>query len=331
VRRWLDVWNAYWFPQADTRLLALARILVIGIHLLWFLPAFASLPEQINLLEKNRDFIEPQVVISAIAAVFPREVFFTPEVFTALWLVTVVGGVLAVVGFFTRTSLFILALGSWILIAHKYSYGDQHHPEALLAIFLLLLVFAPSGQSLSVDAFMRRRGHAVSTNPDREHSESNMAMWPLKLAHVLLAMTYFSTGATKLISGGLEWMNGYTLQSYTFQDAVIRNLPLGVWLSQQYWLAVALSIFTILFETGFFISLLVPRTAPLFFITGVFFHLGLFMTGGHPFFPHIVLLLTLLIFLDTNWWGYKLPKALRASALALAGRLPRVRQLPGHG
>ena len=112
MRRWLEVWNAYWFPQADTRPLALARILVIGIHLVWFLPAFASLPEQINLLEKNRDFIQPQAVISAIAAVFPREVFFTPEVFTALWLVTLVAGVLAVVGFFTRTSLFMLALGS---------------------------------------------------------------------------------------------------------------------------------------------------------------------------------------------------------------------------
>jgi Vitamin K-dependent gamma-carboxylase len=331
VRRWFDAWNAYWFPQTDTRALAIARILVIGIHLLWFLPAFASLPEQINLLEKNQDFINPQLVISAIAALLPRQVFFNPEVFTALRLVTVVAGILALVGFFTRTSLFILTLGTWILVAHKYSYGDLHHAVALFAIFLLLLVFAPSGQSLSVDAFMRRRGRAAPNDPAKEQAESDMAMWPLKLAHVLLAMTYFSTGATKLITGGLEWMNGYTLQSYTFQDAVSRNLPLGVWLAQHHGLAVALSIFTIVFETFFFVSLLVPRTAPLFFITGVFFHLGLFATGGHPFFPHIVLLLLLLFFLDTSWWSYRVPKIFRALVPTLAGRHPQVRQLPEHG
>jgi uncharacterized membrane protein YphA (DoxX/SURF4 family) len=323
VRRWIDAWNAYWFPQSNTRALSIARILMIGIHLLWFLPAFASLQEQINLLEKNRDFIEPQVVIRVIAAVFPRDTFFTPQVFTFLYWATFIAGILALIGFFTRTSLFMLAFGTWILIAHKYSYGDLHHPEALFAIFLLLLVFAPSGQSLSVDAFLRRRGHTVRNDASNQHPVSDTAMWPLKLAHVLLAMTYFSTGATKLIAGGLQWMNGYTLQSYTFQDAVTRNLPLGVWLSQHYELAVALSVFTILFETFFFVSLLIPRVAPLFFITGVFFHVGLFLTGGHPFFPHIVLLLLLLFFLDTSWWRDWVYKHVQAMVPVLAGRQPQ--------
>jgi hypothetical protein len=331
VRRWFDAWNAYWFPRTDTRTLGVVRILAVGVHLLWFLPTFASLPEQINLLEKNREFIEPQVVIRALAAVVPREAFFTPRVFTALWLLTLVAGVLALVGFFTRTSLFVLVLGSWILIAHKYSYGDLHHAESLFAIFLLLLVFAPSGQSLSVDAYIRRRRHAGSNTLAQAESQSEMAMWPLKLAHVLLAMTYFSTGATKLIGGGLRWMNGYTLQSYTFQDAMTRDLPIGIWLSQHYWLAVGLSVFTILFETFFFVSLLVPRVAPLFFLTGIFFHLGLFLTGGHPFFPHIVLLLLLLLFLDTSWWRVQLPQAVRALVPSLSGGPARVQELPKHG
>jgi len=327
VKRWIDAWNTYWFPQSNTRALSIARVLVIGIHLFWFLPAFASLPEQINLLEKNRDFIDPQLVISAIALVVPRDLFFTPEVFTGLYWTTMAAGALALVGFFTRTSLCILALGTWVLIAHKYSYGDIHHPEALLAIFLLLLAFAPSGQSLSIDALLRRRGHAALEGQGQAHTQSDTAMWPLKLAHVLLAMTYFSTGVTKLLSGGLDWMNGYTLQSYTFQDAINRGLPLGVWLAQHYELSVALSIFTILFETFFFVSLLVPRTAPLFFLTGVFFHLGLFATGGHPFFPHMLLLLMLLFFLDTSWWRVRVARPIQALAATLRGRqtqaLPR--------
>ena len=48
-------------------------------------------------------------------------------------------------------------------------------------------------------------------------------MWPLKLAHVVLAMTYFSTGITKLLAGGLAWMNGYTLQTYVFIDGINRG------------------------------------------------------------------------------------------------------------
>jgi hypothetical protein len=127
-------------------------------------------------------------------------------------------------------------------------------------------------------------------------------MWPLKLAHVLLAMTYFSTGATKLISGGLTWMNGYTLQAYTFGDAIARGYPVGIWLGQHYTICVLLSVFTIAFETFFFLSLFFPRVAPLFFLSGIFFQIGLFASAGHPFFQHIVLLTLLLFFIHPAWW-----------------------------
>ena len=68
-------------------------------------------------------------------------------------------------GFFTRTSLFVLALGIWIFVSHGYSYADVHHPQALFAIFLMVLPFSPSGDRLSVDALIRRRragGRAIS-------------------------------------------------------------------------------------------------------------------------------------------------------------------------
>jgi hypothetical protein len=299
VRRWIDLWNAYWFPTTSTRNLAICRIVAVAAQLLWFLPRFAPLRVQINLLEKNSEFMAPQLIIRAISAMVPRELFFTPSVFTALYGLTVVAGIAALIGFFTRTSLFLLAFGSWILIAHKYSYADIHHPEALFAIFLLVLAFSPSGESLSIDALLRRRrlGTAAASLP----APVDTAMWPLKLMHVLLAMTYFSTGVTKLLSGGLEWINGYTLRGYLFQDAIPRDMPLGIWMAQHHDLAIVASVFTVLYEIFFFVSLVVPWTAPFFFVSGVFFHLTLFATGRHPFFPHIVLLLLLLFFLDPGW------------------------------
>jgi hypothetical protein len=73
-------------------------------------------------------------------------------------------------------------------------------------------------------------------------------------------------------------------------------------------LAILLSIFTVLFETFFFVSLILPWTAPFFFITGLFFQIGLFVTAGHTFFQHMVLLVLLLFLLAPPWWQALLNK-----------------------
>jgi hypothetical protein len=127
-------------------------------------------------------------------------------------------------------------------------------------------------------------------------------MWPLKLAHVLLALTYFSTGMSKLILGGPAWLNGYTLQSHTLADAISRDIPLGIWLGQQHRLAIGLSFFTILIETFFFVSLVLPWTAPFVFVWALLFQIGLLVSAGHGFYPHMVLLVLLLFFIRPQWW-----------------------------
>jgi hypothetical protein len=302
VSRWIDRWNAYWFPTTPILHLAICRIVAVAAQLFWFFP---DLEQHQNFLVKNPEFIEPQLLIRAISAVLPRDVFFTPEAFTVLYRVTWVAGVSALVGFFTRTSVFVFALGTWIFVAHLYSYGDRHHTQALFCIFLMLLALAPSGERLSVDALVRRRRRPGSDAPDAS-AMSDRAIWPLKVAHVLLAMTYFSTGVSKLIFSGPRWLNGYTLQGHTFGDAFQRGHPLGIWLAQQHELAVALSVFTILLEVFFFVSLFLPRLAPLFFLGALAFQVGLYAAGGYDFFQHMVLLTLLLFFLNQEWWRTRL-------------------------
>jgi len=299
MRRWINRWNAYWFPESSTLSLSISRIVAVAAQLFWFFP---SLRWHLNLLQKNSEFIAPQVLISAISEVVPRDAFFTPSTFTFLYWATAAVGVLALVGLFTRPSVFLFALGSWIFTAHVYSYGDRHHPEAVFAIFLMTLAFAPSGDRLSLDALIRRRRDRSGKAAAEAPRQSDTATWPLKLTHVLLAMTYFSTGISKLIFGGLTWMNGYTLRGYTFANAVNREAPLGMWLAQQHTISILLSVFTVMFELFFFVSLIVPRTAPFFFFTGIMFQIGLFLTGRHLFFPHIVLLALLLVLTAPQWW-----------------------------
>jgi hypothetical protein len=292
LRHWAEWWNRYWFTPAPTVNLAMARILAVASQLVWVFP---SLDEQLSRLQANSRFIHPQLLIRIVAAIFPRDTWFTPGTITAIWWLTVAAGVLALVGLFTRPAMLALAFGVWFLVAHRFSYGDVHHSEAMFAFFLMSLALAPSGDDLSIDAWRRRR----AGRPPAEMSP--FARWPLALAHLLLAMVYFSTGITKLIFGGLQWMNGYTLQGRTLMDALGRDIPLGIWLAQQHTLAILLSIGTVMFELGFGLSLFLPRWKTLFFAAALAFHVGLHLVGGHGFFGHMAVVLILFLCYDAPW------------------------------
>jgi hypothetical protein len=275
--------------------LAICRIVAVGAQLAWFYP---NLDEHTNLLRKNQEFVEPQLITRVLAAVFSRDAFFNPSTFTVLYWATFAFGILALAGLFTRPSLLLFAVGTWIFVAHLFSYGDRHHTEALFAIFLMLLVIAPSGERLSLDAALRRRRTGIA---GAETSE--LAVWPLKLTLVLLGLSYLSAGTAKMIQSGLRWMNGYTLQGHVLADALSRGHPAGVWLAQQHTLAVLLSVFTIVFELFFWVALVVPRRwVPGFLLVALMFQVGLWVTGGYDFFQHMVLLGLLLLFLEPSWW-----------------------------
>jgi hypothetical protein len=65
---------------------------------------------------------------------------------------------------------------------------------------------------------------------------------------------------------------------------------------------VVLSVFTILLEVFFFVSLFLPRFAPLFFLAALMFQIGLYVSAGYDFFQHMVLITLLLFFLYPAWW-----------------------------
>ena len=90
--------------------------------------------------------------------------------------------------------------------------------------------------------------------------------------------------------------------------------PIGIWLSQQHTLCIFLAIGTIAFELFFFLSILLPRTAPWFFVGAILFHVSLYVTSGHPFFEHIILNVLMLLFLDPEWFAARLHR--------LTGRVP---------
>ena len=319
MRPWLDSWNAYWFPETSALRLSVCRIIVVFAQLFLFLPPLDS---QLSLVRPFKGFIEPQALIVAISAILPSEAFPTGSALLTIYWVTVASGITALIGLATRPSAFIFALGNWILVAHAYSYGEDHHPEAILCILLMLFAFSPSGRCLSVDSLIRRLGRRPRENSEGEWSEKiPTAMWPLKLTQVLLAFAYVSTGFAKVVFGGFQWVNGYTLQQYVLSSAVKRALPLGKWLAQQHGLCVWLSIGVILFEVFFILALIFPRSLPYFLVGGLLMHGGILLTEGSPFFQYIVLYA---VFMDFDWL---VPALRRRGSSSLSGELVPVLKL----
>lgn len=293
-RAWVEIWDEWWFSPSTGFRLAVCRIVVVGAQLLFFLPPLGL---QLRILENNQTgFMHPQWLVSLLSALGPDHLIFAPDTFRILHVVMIVAGIACLLGLLTRTSAFVFALTNWIFVSHLYSYGEEHHPEAIISIFLLLLAISPSGRRLSLDSVLRRaRGKADSLS-----GTVDTAIWPIRLTQLLLAWSYLSNGLAKLAFGGLEWMNGYTIQQYTLGGAVTSDAPVGLWLVQQHEVAVALSIATILIETFFFLAVFVPKTRPFFLLGGAFLHIGISMTMGQvAFMQHIVLYVT---FVDFDRW-----------------------------
>ena len=55
MTRWLQLWNAFWFPRTTSLSLAGARIVAVAAELFWLLP---SLDYHVNLATKNTHFTD---------------------------------------------------------------------------------------------------------------------------------------------------------------------------------------------------------------------------------------------------------------------------------
>ena len=280
---WTAAWVRFWFPTTAAVPLAVCRLVLVPAWLL----IFAASPDDYAVALTYDPVRIDQALIRAILAFVPLDIFHTREFLHGVWLVATAAGVLATVGFFTRTALLTLGLGYCILIAHLYSYGELHHPEALYCVALVLLGLSPSGRCYSVDSWIgRRSGRPGRWGPD---ARMDTATWALRLIQCLLGLAYFSSGSAKLLDGGLAWMNGATLQQMVLTDYVRHGMPAGLWLAQSFWLCVAGAVMTILVEVFFFVAVFVTGARKYLLPAGAALHIGIYVTMAAPFFTWVAL------------------------------------------
>lgn len=277
-------WRAYWFRPAPVFDLAMVRIVAVATQLallLWYDNYTVGRLEIYTQLDPGMYFAHP--LFRVLTLPFGLDYRPTLEHLVLVRYVAIGAGVLALLGLLTNLSLAVFLYANLFLITHFYSYGDFHHTEAPLVLVLLFVTLAPAGRVLSLDRLLFRRGRDPAVGVLEETSP--YARWPIQLSQWLFALIYLSACLEKLVFiGGLDWVNGYTLQYHMAHNSLWRGSLVGLWLQQQWWLLQLGQIATVVFQGTFWVSLLLPRLKWFYVPVGFSFHVLILVALNAIFF-----------------------------------------------
>jgi hypothetical protein len=278
-RQLSKLWKRYWFRPAPVVYLALLRIIAVGAQLVMLLMEDGySLRQLAGLASLPGSMYKPLPALQLFLLPFGLDARPSFQILTVIYWLTAAGGVGALLGWKSRFSLLIFAAGNTFLQAFAYSFGDLHHREALMIITLWLLALSPAGGVLSLDSYLANRNSL-----HRKSKKSIFAGWPILLVQNLFGLVYLDAALRKLEAGGTDWVNGYTLQFYIYNDASRRGSAFGLWLARQHAAACALSWVTILWEGTFFLVLIFPRLVWVYLPLGIALHAGMALAGVAAF------------------------------------------------
>jgi len=294
--RLLKAWRNYWFHPVPLVYLGLLRIVAVGAQLIMLLMERGyGLGQLAGLASLPDSMYKPLPALQMFLLPFALDARPSFALVTAIYWVTAAAGIGALIGLMSRFTLFFFAVGNTFLQAFAYSFGDLHHREALMIITLWLLALSPAGSTLSLDTYLASRN---SPNRKAQGKSSIFAGWPILLVQNLFGLVYLDAALRKLYAGGLDWVNGYTLQYYLYSDASRRGSAFGLWLAQQHTAAWVLSWVTILWEATFFLVLIFPRLIWVYLPLGIGLHAGMALAGVASF-PQFMALYA--VFLPLLW------------------------------
>ena len=234
---------------------------------------------------------------------------------TALWLVELLrvpvlaGLALAMVGLGGRLPQLIAGCGSFVMLgAYLCGTGSGHGwYVAVFAMIVLGLTHRPGAWSVDVVLSRRWARYPFARRPD--HSATG-----LRLILLYAVFTLVAGGVAKLADGGWRWLDGRSIQWYLAEHGSPKGAvgsTLTEWILDYGWLAVAVSVFTIVVELGAVVTLFAPGTRLVYFaVLAPVFHLGIAVLMLPEFFPQLVTYVLLVEWARLDW---RRPFALRPS------------------
>lgn len=184
------------------------------------------------------------------------------------------------IGLFTRFFSLLTFLCHYILMCtiEVYVYGV----DIFLQIALFYIMLMPVARLYSVDALLKR----PPIGPSWEVTLSQ------RVLQIHMCLIYLSAGFEKLISS--EWWSGNVIwRSMVQPDFKQYDLT---WLADKPWLFIALSWFTIIVESLYFISVWIPRVRVFWLFAIIGLHIGICVFLGLWLFGLIMILLSVAAF-----------------------------------
>ncbi len=263
------------FGRANPFDLAVARVLLYG-YCFWRLELPSSwLPYVPSLFEPVGVFQWLPVLSATTMGLF-------------YWLAK--GAALAAaLGIGYRPAAIVVALTAPYLFGFANNFVKVNHGLNVFVMALLPMAFARASDTLSIEAYLKRRKGEGRVTPSGEYR------WPIRAGWLLIAGMYFSAGISKLVNTGWAWADGENFQRLLLRHHFTHSPPteVGIWLAQS----------TLLGHVMALGALLLELLCPLLLLGGYFtlmfggglaaLQLGIFLTLGVPFKPMIPMFLTL--------------------------------------
>jgi uncharacterized membrane protein YphA (DoxX/SURF4 family) len=186
------------------------------------------------------------------------------------------------------------------------SFTHFNHDEMPAAYILLLLAFTPCGDAFSVDALRGRRG--------ARPGGSWVYGYPVLLARLLLAWSYFTSGLIKLRVAGLGYLSADNLPALAVSNSLDNmhdtQFRAGLWLPAYREYTPTLVALVLLWELLFPLAVWFPRARAVILTAGVLFHLGT-LVFMNIFFPYHLAMY--LVFVDWPCVARKARKLFRGA------------------
>lgn len=299
-----SLWQRYWFSQAPYFDLSIVRMIVVGGQLILLSFYFIyDLDRIVMYTEMGEQMYFAHPVLRVLT--FPLGLDYRPsaeDLFFVYYSTLFFGG-LALVGLLTNVSMGLFLIGNLFLISHFYSYGDYHHTEAPLVLLMAFLTLSPCGRVLSLDRkiFGPKREPGVPV----EAETSDMAGWSIKLMQWMFALIYLSAFLEKMVfQGGMDWLNGFTLQYYMARDTLARGSLLGEFTHRHHEFVLLSQYVSVIFQGTFWVSLLIPRLKWIYVPLGFAFHVIIFLQLKAPF-PEWMLAYAIFVPWSAAWRMWK--------------------------
>jgi predicted DCC family thiol-disulfide oxidoreductase YuxK len=198
-------WDRFWFEGASADNLGLCRIILFGTMFLFYVFTPRLFPswgyhEDFTLWGPvSRVFWRPVWLMSVLH--LPPASTQVLEIIQFVWRAALA---FSCIGLFTRISTatsFILGI---YLFGIPVSFGKIHHQEHVLIFTFFIMAFARCGDAWSIDNLIRKAKAGAIQQPTVVSAEYT---WPVRLIWVVIALTYFAAGISKLRHSGLDWIN----------------------------------------------------------------------------------------------------------------------------